>query len=153
MYKLGYMCEPAPDADSIAVANGLIQAIPAVVDVTDPVEKQKLTELAYRISRALIGNKLAERFDFPKTPRHRNAVPLPDEATPSANVEGRPIGPIGQFYSASPNFRERRLRGDLRDARPRKALHVESMVSGGRAWVRPPPSRRRRREMRPDGKV
>ena len=68
MYKMGYMCEPAPDADSIAVANGLIQAIPSVADVTDPVERQKLTELAYRLSRALIGNKLAERFEFPKTP-------------------------------------------------------------------------------------
>ena len=43
-------------------------AIPSVADVTDPVETQKLTELAYRLSRALIGNKLAERFDFPKTP-------------------------------------------------------------------------------------
>ena len=68
MYRIGYMCEPAPDADSIAVANGLIQAIPSVADVTDPVERQKLTDLAYRLSRALIGNKLAERFEFPKTP-------------------------------------------------------------------------------------
>ena len=68
MYKIGYLCEPLPDADSIAVANGLIQAIPSVADVTDPVERQKLTELAYRLSRALIGNKLAERFEYPKTP-------------------------------------------------------------------------------------
>ena len=68
MYKIGYMCEPEPDADSIAVANGLIQNIPAVADVTDQVEKQKLTDLAYRLSRALIGNQLAERFEFPKTP-------------------------------------------------------------------------------------
>ena len=67
-YKIGYMCEPAPDADSIAVANGLIQAIPAVADVTDPVERQKLTDLAYRLSRALIGNQLAERYQFPNTP-------------------------------------------------------------------------------------
>ena len=68
IYKIGYMCEPAPDADSIAVANGLIQAIPSVADVTDPVEKQKLTDLAYRLSRALIGNQLAKRFEFPETP-------------------------------------------------------------------------------------
>ena len=67
MYKLSYLCEPAPDADSIAVANGLIQAIPAVADVTDPVEKKKLTDLAYRLSRSLIGNQLADRFQFPKT--------------------------------------------------------------------------------------
>ena len=68
MYKIGYLCEPAPDADSIAVANGLIQAIPAVADVTDPVERQRLTDLAYRLSRALIGNRLADWFEFPKTP-------------------------------------------------------------------------------------
>ena len=50
MYKIGNLCEPVPDADSIAVANGLILAIPSVADVTDPVEKKKLTDLAYRLS-------------------------------------------------------------------------------------------------------
>ena len=68
MYKIGYMCEPVADADSVAVANGLIQAIPSVVDVTDPVESKKVTDLAYRLSRALIGNALAERFGYPRTP-------------------------------------------------------------------------------------
>ena len=68
MYRIGHMCEPEPDADSIAVANGLIQAIPSVADVTDPVERKKVTDLAYRLSRALIGNKLADRFGYPKTP-------------------------------------------------------------------------------------
>ena len=66
VYKISYMCEPPPDADSIAVANMLIQAIPAVADVTDPVEKEKLTGLAYRLSRALIGKRLADQFQFPK---------------------------------------------------------------------------------------
>ena len=68
MYKIGYLCEPVADADSVAVANGLIQAIPSVVDVTDPVESKKVTDLAYRLSRALIGNALAEQFGYPKTP-------------------------------------------------------------------------------------
>ena len=67
MYKMSYLCEPEADADSIAVANGLIQAIPSVADVTDPVETQKLTGLADKLSRALIGNELAERFEFPKS--------------------------------------------------------------------------------------
>ena len=35
IYKIGYMCEPPPDPDSVAVANMLIQAIPSVADVTD----------------------------------------------------------------------------------------------------------------------
>ncbi len=67
IYKIGYLCEPRADPDSIAVANLLIQSIPAVADMTDPVEKEKLTMLAYRLSRALIGNELAETFQFPKT--------------------------------------------------------------------------------------
>ena len=33
MYQTAYLCEPPPDEDSIAVANMLIQAIPAVADV------------------------------------------------------------------------------------------------------------------------
>ena len=66
IYKISYLCEPLPDADSITVANGLIQAIPSVADVADPVEEKKLMDLAYRLSRALIGNQLSNRFDFPK---------------------------------------------------------------------------------------
>ena len=67
IYKISYMCEPPPDAESIAVANMLIQAIPAVADVTDPTERDNVVALAYRLSRALIGNKLADQFGFPKT--------------------------------------------------------------------------------------
>ena len=62
------MCEPPADADSIGVANMLIQTIPSVADIDDPVERKKLTKLAYRLSRALIGNRLADQFQFPKTP-------------------------------------------------------------------------------------
>ncbi len=66
IYKVSYMCEPPPDPDSIAVANILIQSIPSVADVVDPAEQQKLVRLAYRLSRALIGDRLATAFDFPK---------------------------------------------------------------------------------------
>ena len=68
IYKIAYLCEPMPDTDSITVANALIQAIPEVADVKDPAEREGLTNLAYRLSRALIGNQTAERFEFPKTP-------------------------------------------------------------------------------------
>ena len=67
VYKMGYLCEPVPDADSIAVANLLIKSIPLVAGIEDPAEQEKLTILAYRLSRALIGNQLAERFQFPKS--------------------------------------------------------------------------------------
>ena len=66
IYKMGYLCEPTPDADSIAVANLLIKSIPSVAGIEDPVEKEKLITLAYRLSSALIGNHLAAQFQFPK---------------------------------------------------------------------------------------
>ena len=66
MYKVGYLCEPPPDADSIAVANTLIKSIPTVADVQDPAEHEKVLDLAYRLSRALIGDKLADSFGFPE---------------------------------------------------------------------------------------
>ena len=66
IYKVGYLCEPTPDADSIAVANTLITSIPTVANVQDPAEQEKLLGLAYRLSRALIGDKLADSFEFPQ---------------------------------------------------------------------------------------
>ncbi len=68
MYEIGYSCEPKADPDSIAVANLLIKSIPNVAGTTDPAEVEQLVRLAYKLSRALIGNQLADEFDFPKTP-------------------------------------------------------------------------------------
>ena len=66
IYQIGYLCEPSPDADSITMANALIQSIPVVAGITDPVEKEKVITLAYRLSRALLGNTLADQFQYPK---------------------------------------------------------------------------------------
>ncbi len=69
IYKIGYLCEPKPDADSVAVANLLIQSIPKVADVKDPAEQKQTVKLAYRLSRALIGKELADSFEFPPDPK------------------------------------------------------------------------------------
>ena len=69
IYKVGYLCEPKADADSVAVANLLIQSIPKVADVKDEAEQKRLVELAYRLSRALIGKELADGFEFPPDPK------------------------------------------------------------------------------------
>ena len=66
IYRVGYMCEPPPDADSVTMANALIQSIPEVAGITDPVEKEKVITLAYRLSRALLGKTLADQFQYPK---------------------------------------------------------------------------------------
>ena len=67
MYRIGKLCEPEPDADAAAVANMLIDSIPKVADIQDPAEQQRVTALARRLSRALIGNELADHYQYPRT--------------------------------------------------------------------------------------
>ena len=66
IYNIGYMCEPEPDKDSITMANLLINAIPDIVGIDDLKKEKQLITLAYRLSTVLIGNELANRFQYPK---------------------------------------------------------------------------------------
>ncbi len=68
-HEIAYMCEPPPGEDSITMANALINAIAPVAGVTDPKEQEGLTDLAYRLSTALIGKELAGQFGYPKLSR------------------------------------------------------------------------------------
>ncbi len=70
------MCEPPPGADSVAMANTLIRAIAPVAGVTDPKEQEGLTDLAYRLSTALIGQELAGQFGYPKQSRLSTTLTL-----------------------------------------------------------------------------
>ena len=67
--KIAQMCEPPAAEESAAMANALIQSAPKIAGVTDPAEQHALQELAYRLSRSLIGNALADQLQFPKTRR------------------------------------------------------------------------------------
>ena len=67
IYRIANLCEPPPDPDSAAMANALIGAIPGIVDIADEEEQRQVIALAYRLSRALIGNELAGHFQYPRT--------------------------------------------------------------------------------------
>ena len=67
IFKIAYVCEPTPDADSAAMANALIRLAPVTAGITDPEEQRTIETLAYTLSRALIGNELADNLQFPKT--------------------------------------------------------------------------------------
>ena len=67
IYQIAYLCEPPPDDDSVAMANALISSVPGVGKIEDSVEQQKTLNLAYRLSRSLLGNELANLYQFPKT--------------------------------------------------------------------------------------
>ena len=66
LYEIGSICEPPPDFESIIMANSLINAAPYVLEVADENDKAELLKLAYRVSRALIGNELADRLKYPR---------------------------------------------------------------------------------------
>ena len=65
LYRIGRVCEPPPGTESIIMANALINSAPLVIGVSDPAERRALASYGYRISRALIGDELADALRFP----------------------------------------------------------------------------------------
>lgn len=63
--RIGAICEPPPDLESILVANGLVNSAPIIVGITDREERRALVKKVYRVSRALIGDELADQLRFP----------------------------------------------------------------------------------------
>ena len=66
--RIGSMCEPPPCPESIAMANALVNSAPLVIDVTDPAERSKMASYVFKVSRALIGNTLADQLKYPPDP-------------------------------------------------------------------------------------
>ena len=66
IYRIGSMCEPPPTLDAIVMTNALINSAPLVAGIEDTEKRKKLVKgNIYPISRALIGNKLADQLNFP----------------------------------------------------------------------------------------
>ncbi|MYB34116.1 MAG: DUF2236 domain-containing protein [Gammaproteobacteria bacterium] len=66
IYRIGFLIEPPADKDSATMANALINSVPEITKIKDPKERKSTIELAYRLSRAIIGNELANRYEYPK---------------------------------------------------------------------------------------
>ena len=66
LFRVGYTCEPTPDLASIAMTNSVINLAPSVIGIEDRDEHKALLSYGYRLSRALIGDELADRLKFPK---------------------------------------------------------------------------------------
>ena len=47
------------------MANALVNSAPLVIDVTDPSERRKMAGYVFKVSRALIGNTLANQLNYP----------------------------------------------------------------------------------------
>ncbi len=75
-YEIAHLCEPPPDDDAVGVANAVFKAIPAMAGVKTEAERKSLQMYAYRLSRALIGNELADQYGYPNTIRIRMLILL-----------------------------------------------------------------------------
>ena len=65
LFEIGMLCEPPPPMESVAMANTLINAAPTLVNMEGP-DSEKLVRKVYRLSRALIGDELADTLQYPK---------------------------------------------------------------------------------------
>ncbi len=63
--RIGFLCEPEPDEESVLMANALINSAPLITGATDPEKRQAVAKFVYRVSRALVGDDLADKLRFP----------------------------------------------------------------------------------------
>ena len=66
LHRIATACEPPPGDESAVIANALVNAVPQVAGVVDPVEQRKMALHVFRVSRALLGNEVADRLRFPR---------------------------------------------------------------------------------------
>ena len=67
LYDIGNICEPLPGEESIAMVHSLINSAPLLAGIVEPAERQELADYVFRVSRALIGQGLADELGFPKS--------------------------------------------------------------------------------------
>ena len=67
IFEIGGMCEPPASLESIVMANALVNSAPLVIGIEDPEERSNLSGYVYKVSRALIGDELADELMYPKS--------------------------------------------------------------------------------------
>ena len=68
LFRIGTVCETPPDFMCVALANSLVNSAPVVVGINDAAERRDMAKYVYTVSRALIGNELADQLKYPSTP-------------------------------------------------------------------------------------
>ena len=65
LFRIGGLCEPDPGMESVVLANSLVNSAPVVAGITDPAARRKLAKYVFLVSRAMIGNPLADQLQYP----------------------------------------------------------------------------------------
>ena len=63
--RIGFLCEPKPNEEAVLMANALINSAPLITGATDPEKRRAMAKFVYRVSRALVGDDLADQLRFP----------------------------------------------------------------------------------------
>ena len=69
LIRITLMCEPPPGRHSVEMAQAFVHNVPTVAGIEDPREADSVRGLVFRLSRALIGNELADALQFPRSNR------------------------------------------------------------------------------------
>ena len=67
IFRIGRICEPPPSVESIVMASSLINSAPLIAGLDDRNERQKTASYIAQVSRALIGNELADDLMYPQS--------------------------------------------------------------------------------------
>ena len=68
IFEVGGACEPPPGIESVVMANSLVNSAPLVAGIIDPAARRRLARYVFGVSRALIGNTLADQLRYPSHP-------------------------------------------------------------------------------------
>ena len=66
-FRIGRICEPPPSVESIVMASSLINSAPLFAGLQERNERRKLAGYIAQVSRALIGNELADELKYPES--------------------------------------------------------------------------------------
>ena len=64
--RIAHRCEPLPDRASAVIANATVRALPEVAGLTSQAAGQAMVDHGYRVARVLMGDELADRYQFPQ---------------------------------------------------------------------------------------
>ena len=66
LFDIGTVCEPDPEPEAAVMAHALVNSAPLVIGITDSDERRRLARYVFGISRALIGQTMADQLKYPK---------------------------------------------------------------------------------------
>lgn len=75
LFRIAHLCEPPPDLESVVMAHSLINSAPLILGIDEPTERRQMAEYAFGVSRALIGDELANQLRYPPK-RFRGVLPI-----------------------------------------------------------------------------